>query len=317
MSTVFIGVDAGGTGTRALVASAAGEVLGRGRAAGANAWSSGTAPSEAISEAVAEALGAHDPSTVGAGVIAAAGAVSSVPEHAAAVKRAWHDLGIRARPRIVLDVVAAFAAGTVVSRGLVLAVGTGAVAALVDEGRLVRRAGGRGWLVGDEGSAVWLGVEGVRAALLALDGRGPATALRQLVPKALGVESAADVATAITDAVYSGAPAELGRLAPLVVEAAERGDAVASSLIEAAADQLVGTAEAAAADEDPAVVVLAGSLLIRVPAVGGTVRERLASRWPTAAMADAASAEAGATALAIVDHTGTPVSAAVLDALRS
>ena len=316
MSTVFIGVDAGGTGTRALAATAAGELLGRGRAAGANAWSSGTAPAEAISAAVAEALGGHDPATVAAGVIAAAGAVSSVPEHAAAVTRAWHDLGITTSPRIVLDVVAAYAAGTVMPRGLVLAVGTGSVAALVDEGKLVRRTGGRGWLVGDEGSAVWLGVEGVRAALLALDGRGPATVLSQQVPVPLGVEKAADVATAITDAVYSQAPAQLGRLAPLVVAAAEGGDAVASSLIDAAADQLVGTAEAAAVDEDPAVVVLAGSLLIRVPAVGGAVRERLASRWPSAAMAEAASAEAGATALAIADHMGVPVTAPVLDALR-
>lgn len=317
MSTVFIGVDAGGTGTRALVATPAGEVVGRGRAAGANAWSSGTAPAEAISAAVAEALGERDPATVGAGVIAAAGAVTSVPRHAAAVKHAWYDLGIVTEPRIVLDVVAAYAAGTVVPRGLVLAVGTGSVAALVDAGQLVRRAGGRGWLVGDEGSAVWLGVEGVRAALLALDGRGPATVMSRQVPVALGLEHAADVATAITDAVYSRSPAELGRLAPLVVKAAEGQDAVARSLVESAAEQLVGTAVAAAAGEDPAIVVLAGSLLIRVPAVGGAVRERLARRWPEATIAEVVSAEAGATALAIAGHTGTPVSESALASLRS
>ncbi len=317
MSTVFIGVDAGGTGTRALAATAAGEVVGRGRAPGANAWSSGTSPAAAISTAVAEALGSRDPDAVAGGVIAAAGAVTSVAEEAAAVVRAWRDLGITAEPRIVLDVVAAYAAGTVEPRGLVLAVGTGSVAALVDNGRLVRRAGGRGWLVGDEGSAVWLGVEGVRAALLALDGRGPGTVLATRVPAALGVADAADVATAVTDAVYSRSPAELGQLAPLIVAAAEDGDGAAGTLIETAARQLATTAEAAAGEEDPAVIVLAGSLLNRVPLIGDAVRTRLTVRWPEASVASALSAEAGAAALAIQAGTGEPVTASVLGALTS
>ena len=316
VSTVFIGVDAGGTGTRALAATAAGETVGRGEARGANAWSSGTSPAEVITAAARAALGSHDASAVAGGVIAVAGGVSSVPEQAAAVVSAWRTLGITAEPRIVLDVVAAFAAGTTAPRGLVLAVGTGAVAAFVDDGQLVHRAGGRGWLVGDEGSAVWLGIEGVRAALLALDGRGPATVLAETVPGSLEV-TRPDVATAITDAVYSGSPAALGRLAPLVVDAAESGDQVATSLLGAATEHLIGTALAAADDQSPAVVVLAGSLLTRVPAIGQPVRDRLADRWPSAALAESVSGEAGAAALAIRWHTGAPVSTSVLEALRS
>jgi N-acetylglucosamine kinase-like BadF-type ATPase len=317
MSTVFIGVDAGGTGTRALAATAAGEVLGRGRAAGANAWSSGTSPAEAIRAAVVEALGSHEPATVAGTVVAAAGAVSSVPEQAAAVAEALRGLGIAEAPRIVIDVVAAYASGTVAPRGLVLAVGTGSVAAFVDDGELVRRSGGRGWLVGDEGSAVWLGIEGVRAALLALDGRGPATVLAAAVPEALGVAAAEDVPTAITDAIYVRSPAELGRLAPLVVEAAEAGDAAASALIAAAAEHLVGTAVAAAGDDHPAAIVLAGSLLQRVPLLGDPVRERLSRRWPEATVEDTLSAEPGAVALAVRGATGEAVTASVLAALRS
>ena len=312
-----MGLDAGGTSTRALLATAAGEVVGRGRAAGANAWSSGTSPGAAISSAAAEALGARDPASVAGGVIAIAGGVSSVPEQAAAVVQAWHDLGISVEPRIILDVVAAFAAGTTAPRGLVLAAGTGAVAALVDDGELTRRAGGRGWLVGDEGSAVWLGIEGVRAALLALDGRGPATALRDEVPRALGIDVAAtrDIATAVTDAVYGGPPAALGRLAPLVVGCAESGDAVARAVVEAAAVHLVGTAIAAAGPMPPPVVVLGGSVLLNAPTVGDRVRSRLTRHWPTATFAEAASGEAGATALAIRWQQGTPAAEAALEAL--
>lgn len=317
MSTYFIGLDAGGTGTRALLATASGEIVARGRAAGANVWSSGTSPAEVISSAVRDALGSHDPSAVAGGVIAVAGGVSSVPEQAASVVSAWHDLGISAEPRIVIDVVAAYAAGTVAPRGLVLAVGTGAVSALVDDGELVRRAGGRGWLVGDEGSAVWLGVEGVRAALLALDDRGPATTLSVAMAEGLGASASPDVPTAMTDAVYSRSPALLGRLAPLVVRAADEGDAVAQVLVEEGVQHLLGTAAAAAGDEEPATVVLAGSLLTRVPSIGDQVRAALAARWPGATISESVSAEAGAAALAIRWSTGRPVSEAVLVALRS
>ncbi len=317
MSTVFMGLDAGGTRTRALLATASGEVVGRGQAAGANVWSSGTSPAQAISSAAAEALGSRDPASVAGAVIAVAGGVSSVPEQAAAVIRAWHDLGIPVEPRIILDVVAAYAAGTAAPCGLVLAAGTGAVAALVDDGELVRRAGGRGWLVGDEGSAVWLGIEGVRAALLAIDARGPATTLLDEVPRALGIDGAEtlDVATAVTDAVYGGAPAALGRLAPLVVGCAESGDAVARAVVEAAAGHLVGTAIAAAGPTPPPVVVLGGSVLLNAPSIDDRVRSRLKAHWPATRFAEAASGEAGATALAIRWHRGEPASGTALKEL--
>lgn len=318
MSRYFIGVDAGGTGTRALLATASGEVVGCGVAPGANAWSSGTRPATAITSAVRAALGEREASSVAGGVIAVAGAASSVPEEAATVVEAWHELGLARDPRIIVDVVAAYAAGTTKPRGLVLAAGTGAIAALVDDGELIRRAGGRGWLLGDEGSAVWLGIEGTRAALLALDGRGPSTTLTAVVRTALGVKEDGEsrVATDITDVVYSEAPARLGRLAPLVVAEAGKGDAVASALIATAADHLVGTAFAAAGNERPDTVVLAGSLLTRAAPISTQVRAALTVRWSGAAIVEAASGEAGAAALAIRWHSGAAVTGPVLGRLR-
>jgi glucosamine kinase len=319
MSTYFIGLDAGGTGTRALLATATGEVLGCGLAAGANAWSSGSAPADTIAEAVRAALGEHDPASVAGGVIAAAGAVSSVPEQAAAVVDAWRSLGLAAEPRIILDVVAAYAAGTTHPRGLVLAAGTGAIAAVVADGELVHRVGGRGWLLGDEGSAVWLGIEATRAALLELDGRGPATSLSGAVSAALGVKDGepSQVATGITDVVYGGAPARLGQLAPLVIEQAEAGDEIATRIVATATDHLVATAVAAGGDAQPEITVLAGSLLTRAPLMATAVRAGLAERWPETEFAEAASGEAGATALAIGWHTGVPVPGSTLQELRA
>lgn len=318
MSTDVIGVDAGGTRTRALLATADGEVRGRGLAEGANAWSSGGSAASAITSAIGAALEGHDPGSVAGGCIAVAGGISSVPERAAEVRQGWAGLGLPGTPRIVIDVVAAYASGTTLPRGLVLTAGTGAIAAIVEEGELRRRAGGRGWLVGDEGSAVWLGIEGVRAALLALDGRGPQTSLTKEVASELGVptDRAIDVATRITDVAYSQAPAQLGRLAPRVVSVAEAGDAVAKDLVETAAGQLSEIALAAAGEERPEVVVLGGSILTRAQPIGERVRARLLERWPGVALESSASGEAGAVVLAL-RAGGVVVTAAVLEQLRS
>lgn len=319
MSIHFIGVDAGGTNTRALMATADGVVVGHARGPGANGWSSGTSAAHTIAEVVREALGEHDPATVAGGVVAIAGAGSSVPAVAAEIVEGWLGLGVARPPRVVLDVVAAYAAGTVAARGLVLAAGTGSVAALVDGDAVVRRAGGRGWLVGDEGSAVWLGVEAVRAALFELDGRGPATSLTGTVREALGVTrgDAGAVAVGLTDALYAKAPAALGRLAPLVIDAAEAEDPVALGLVKAASDHLVGTAVAAADDERPRTIVLAGSVLLNAELIGLRVRERLLARWPDATVVEASSGEAGAVALAVRHHAGTPIGEGVLGRLQA
>lgn len=309
MSTHFIGVDAGGTRTRALVAGEDGTVVGRGTAGGANAWSSGGDAAATVAQAVREAMVGCDAASVVAGTVAFAGGGATSIRIATEVAAAWQSMGITTPPSIVLDVLAAYAAGTTATEGLVLTAGTGSIAAYVRERAIVRRAGGHGWLVGDEGSAVWLGVQGTAAALWALDGRGPATKLAEHVPGALGIAAAGARATAehIVTAVYSRPPAEMGGLAPVVVDAAASGDAVAGELVSSAAQHLVRTA-VAAAERAPDAVVLGGSLLHGVPIIRDAVAGALGARWPGAEVTEAASGEAGAVALAMARHAGEAIS---------
>ncbi|HHC08712.1 MAG TPA: hypothetical protein ENK55_08335, partial [Actinobacteria bacterium] len=234
MSRYFIGVDVGGTKTTALVADVEGNVAGIGAARGGNPRSSGAETAEVVAAAAAEALGGIDPSRVAHGVVAVAGGVAGRSAEEQPILRAWSRAGLSAPVTFVPDVLAAFRAGTPARRGAVLVAGTGAVAAVVDGDAVVRRAGGHGWLVGDEGSAVWLGIRGVRAVLHALDGRGPATSLTTAFVEAIGIDADADpeaLARALVDHVYAHPPADLGRLARPVVDACAAGDAVASELV--------------------------------------------------------------------------------------
>jgi N-acetylglucosamine kinase-like BadF-type ATPase len=230
--------------------------------------------------------------------------------------------------------VIAYAAGTAVPTGLVLVAGTGAVAAAVQERTIGRRCDGYGWLLGDEGSAVWLGREAARATLAALDGRGPSTELtagvlaaalatmpggnpapstaaeRSAPPRGRahaagsGTADAAGreaLAQSLVRWAHTRPPAELGRLAPLVDTAARIGDEVAVAIVVDAADRLLRSLDAAGRDlpgttEIP--VVLAGSVLRPGTVVSGVVASRLRGRYgrePEVAGAGAA----GAAALAL------------------
>jgi glucosamine kinase len=276
---LVLGVDAGATATWALLATADGQAVGRGRAGGANVRSSTGRPAEALAAALGQALGDRDPAAV-----------------------AWAAAGLPGRPVVTDDIAVAFAAGSPAPDGLVLIAGTGAGAAAVHGGRVVRRADGCGWLLGDEGSAVWLGLAGARAALAATDGRGPATALTRLVSEALlggpGPAEPMEFAQAVIGAGDRLHPAELGRLAPLVAEAAAGGDQVAAGLVEAAAEKLLNTLDAVAG-EDGAVVVLAGALLDPDGVVGRLVADGVGKRWPGSVVERAGAGEGGAAWLAL------------------
>ncbi|MFI0447920.1 N-acetylglucosamine kinase [Actinomadura sp. 6N118] len=216
-----IGIDAGGTKTRCVVLTLGGALAGSGTGPGANPNSGGDTAG-ALTTALQTALGDLDRSHILAGVFGIAGAGSAGrPAAVSAARRAWQAVGLRGSPAVVTDIAVAFAAGTSAPKGIVVFSGTGAGAAVISDGAIVQRADGYGWLVGDEGSAVWLGREAVRAALAAYDGRGSPTLLTESVPRAL---LGAAVATEINSSrprsrherplALAGAPALASRPAP-------------------------------------------------------------------------------------------------------
>ncbi|CND90812.1 BadF/BadG/BcrA/BcrD ATPase family [Mycobacterium tuberculosis] len=180
-----VGIDAGGTKTRCVVLTLGGALAGSGTGPGANPNSGGDTAG-ALTTALREALGDLDRTLILTGVFGIAGAGSAGrPAAVAAARQAWQAVGLRGSPAVVTDIAVAFAAGTSEPKGIVVFSGTGAGAAVISDGAIVQRADGYGWLVGDEGSAVWLGKEAVRAALAAYDGRGSPTLLTDSVPRAL------------------------------------------------------------------------------------------------------------------------------------
>ncbi|WP_282202987.1 BadF/BadG/BcrA/BcrD ATPase family protein [Kitasatospora fiedleri] len=180
------------------------------------------------------------------------------------------------------------------------------MAALYRGGARIARRDGYGWLLGDEGSGVWLGRQAVVLALAALDGRGPATALLDVLPRALGVDTGgADgtgtaLARRMVTAVHAAPPAELARLAPLVDAVARNGDRIADRIVAEGAQLLLRTldslADAAGPDFAALPVVLAGGLLTGTTLLADRVTAVLRDRG--AATVPARDGATGAAALA-------------------
>jgi glucosamine kinase len=178
-----LGLDVGGTSSRALLLDASGRRAGYGKAAGGNPAAHGTEVAAAnIGRALEPALHGIDPAQVAGAVIGMAGA--------GALDRAvfdlmWASAGLRPTPRVTGDLGIAFAAGTAEPCGTVLIAGTGAIAARIEDGEPTVIADGLGWLLGDEGSGFWLGREAARVAARVLSRGEAGGRLVRLVSDAL------------------------------------------------------------------------------------------------------------------------------------
>ncbi|WP_195911361.1 N-acetylglucosamine kinase [Streptomyces kaniharaensis] len=286
----FLGLDAGGSRTRAVVLLGDGRVVGRGEAGGGNP--AGADPAVAIgnlTRAAGLALHGLDRGRVAGCLVGLAGYRSLAdPEAYAGQCRAA--FGLDCPVRLVPDAVPALASGApgapggtgaTGTTGTVLIAGTGAVCVRCVEGRTVASTGGLGWLLGDEGSGFWLGREALRHAHAEPGGR-----LGRAVLDHCGAKSAAE----LVGWAYAGPPRRLAELSPLVGGAARDGDAAALAIARTAAGHLTALVRATAVAHE--LLVLSGSVATRPGPVRDHLLELLADLDPRFPVTDAATAAA-------------------------
>ncbi|MFI5892435.1 N-acetylglucosamine kinase [Actinoplanes sp. NPDC051513] len=267
---LVVGVDAGGTASRAVVATLAGVVAGRAVAGPGNPLSRGPAAAQAIGTAVREALAGCDPARVAGGVLGVAGtSATGDPAIAAAFADMWASLGLTCPMRIVGDVVTAFAAGTPSPSGAALIAGTGAVAARIAGHEIVEVADGLGWLLGDEGSGRWMGLQALRHAVRIWSSP---------LARAVAAHAAASSADELVRWAQALPLADIDALAPIVCAAARDGDPAAAGIVADGVRKLLSTLDAVAT-RGP--VVLGGGLLTGATPVRDGVMKALAEREMT------------------------------------
>lgn len=323
---LVMGVDAGGTSTRALLATAAGDGVGFGSGGSGNPTSSGIPIALAgVRGAISDAL-AH----AGASLGDVAGIVIAMAGHDARggvsdwILEPLKEDGFTGALTFESDLLAMYSSGAVAPVGYGVVCGTGASAVRVEGGRIVATADGLGWLVGDRGSGFWIGRAAAAAAVDELDGVGPATALTPAVLRAAGVlgehsegrgaDGRPRALEQLVRALYGRRPVQLSEFAPLVFDAADAQDPVAARILTEAGEQLVRTFELVR--EEPGPVVAGGSIVSRSGPPQQLLRAHLAAVSEDQPFVLVDSGAVGATMLAL-RHAGIDVDEAMLARMRA
>lgn len=246
----FVGIDGGGSGTRAVILDDVLQVIGQGEAGPSNHYAVGADGAArnclfAVEAALGEARRlqieiTHD--DIAAWGLGLAGVRR--PKDAALMEQALRGVTENKPFYLDTDVAAAHSGAFAGGPGVVLSGGTGAIAYGADEHGDRFYADGWGPLMGDEGSGYWLGVEALRAVCRAFDHRAPRTRLTALVFDALNLAHMDELVPLIQSPQTKRDV--IAKLAMLVFDAAENGDAVALDIRQRAALHMGNTAAAVA-----------------------------------------------------------------------
>lgn len=220
---LFLGIDGGGTGCRAVLAAATGPIIGRGAGGPANINTD-------VETAAANILHATRETLAGTGVeIQALTATLGLAGGTitAAIQRLTQLLPF-ARIQIVNDAITAARGALGPDDGILAALGTGSVFAVQRAGQ-VRQVGGRGFLLGDEGSGAVLGRELLADTMRAADGFLPMSPLFDRILTEFGGSEG------IISFGNNARPAEFGTLAPRIVNSQ---DPAAQRIFQRAVEQV-------------------------------------------------------------------------------
>lgn len=237
---LFLGIDGGQSSTTAVIGDENGRVLGEGIAGPCNHAQAGQGRQK-FEGAIRKSMGdATRAASVQDPVFAAAClGLSGGPEDKEVLSKQW----IHAeRYLITHDAHIALAGATGGEPGIIVIAGTGSIAFARNAAGREARAGGWGYIFGDEGSAFDIVRQAVRAVLRNEEGWGPKTGLRDILLEASGARDANQLLHWLYTDDY---PRDrVAGWAKLIDQAGRYGDAVAGEILAQAAQSLATLAGA-------------------------------------------------------------------------
>ncbi|MEO1430614.1 MAG: BadF/BadG/BcrA/BcrD ATPase family protein [Cyanobacteria bacterium J06633_8] len=236
-----LGIDGGGSKTVCVLINDKREILARGEAGSSNYQSVGIeAAKYSIESAINTVLIQYHNIKINAICLGLAGVgrakdielIKNIIEEIPVTKN------IKSENIIIYhDALIALVGGIGNDVGIVVAAGTGSIVYGRNHRGETKRVGGWGYILGDEGGAYKIAIAGMNAALKSYDGREVYTSLIKDFQSHFGLNNIEE----LIEVVYrSGLGVkDIAGLAPIVDNAAMRGDEVANQIIDSAVDELV------------------------------------------------------------------------------
>ncbi len=248
---IYLGIDGGGSKCKARVTDERHQVLGSAVSGPAN-------PSSNYSLAITSIVDSAEMAMVDAGfkksdlssVVAGVGLAGVNLPTAFKTMSEWSHPFARLFLTTDLHIACLGAHGG--EEGAVMIAGTGSCGYFYSKDKTAIY-GAHGFPYGDKGSGAWIGLEALRAMLLADDGLIADTLLTDKISAKFNASG-----LAVVEAMVGALPSQYAQLAPLVLEAADSGDKVAIDIIKDGAQYLSAMAQKILADKPARFSLLGG-----------------------------------------------------------
>ena len=239
LEKMAIGIDGGGTHTRAWLLDAEGQVRGKGSGGGSFYHDVGEEGClRSVDDAVAGAFesAALERGPVGSAFLGMAGVVSK-GDHTV-IRRVATALDLAPEDWVGVDhdIRIALSGGMAGGPGIALIGGTGSSCyGRTAEGKSFQ-CGGWGDLADDAGSASWIGIRALQISVRQADGRLPESPLKQVVFDSLGISNILELMHTLHS--HDIGRADIAAICPKVIAAMEAGDDQAKALVDDAIREL-------------------------------------------------------------------------------
>lgn len=224
----YLGIDAGGTHTRARLVTADGTIVGTGESGPANTRIGLAEALGAVADAYMQALRQAELDESHFREIRAGLGIAGLNRRGVLPGLQEYNFPFRSIA-FASDAAVANLGAHAGGDGAIVIVGTGSIG-FARVGEQVCTIGGYGFPISDEGSGADLGLRAIRRSLWARDGRIPHSAMTEAV-----LAHFHGKASEIVDWTGRATPADYAAFAPLVMDHAAAGDLVAEAIVQEAA----------------------------------------------------------------------------------
>jgi len=266
----ILGIDGGGSKTRAVIVDANNNIIGTGLSGPANPLHGFEQAINSITESAELAIKDANLSGVNLSDLVAGVGLAGVnlPALFEQMSNWQHPFG---KMFLATDLLIACLGAHNGSDGAVMITGTGSCGFSYVNGHPYT-LGGHGFPHGDKGSGAWFGFQAANHVLMSLDGLKEKSVINEKLLALLDVTDSVEVVEMI-----AGKPAAYyARMANLVFDAAEEGDSVAKAIVVEGASYISGVARQLSTQKPPRMSLIGGLTPRLMPWLDQDIKDNLA-----------------------------------------
>lgn len=270
----LIGIDGGGTKTVGLLTTIDGEKIANIMDGPSNYHVVGVEITHQVLKNIIESLTSQIEATNNNIVICIGMAGLGRDDDKKVINEICDKMEITTQRILTHDAHIALVGGIGKPEGIIVISGTGSIVYGIDSHGNEFRAGGWGYIIGDEGSGYDIAIKGLQAIAKATDNRQPSTILTELFLTELNLNDPKQ----LIRWVHTADRDEIAQLSKTVFEGMKYGDSTAIGIIETATDELVFAIEAVlkqATFKDRINIVLNGGNLIHQPLFSDNLKNKI------------------------------------------